>query len=527
MRGYKLLREESNLPLIQKIKDELSETPILVEYQRDKKSTNSIDYVHLELSVRQYLINHLLYKASRNNFFIGISCALLAIIGKKGKLRYPLPSPWRKVIRNHGIQIDSFWCSFLWIMFLISMLFYGIRNLVVRLRFLLKFKGIDTLGRQSIFFTGLNAEEVKTFRNNKNSILYKAIGDKKVENIILIHDNKQIEDSNDGLWIRYAPLPILKHTNPALLISLFVSLIYSAINSFINLLIGRWWYAVLLSETVDAKIVSKLSGNQDGNLFFFDQARFIYRPIWTYSVEKMNGNVILYFYSTNNEYIETKDFNYSCKRKWSIMSWPIYWVWDQYQEKFIRNAVGNNCKVEIKGAIISGHNLKVHTKSNEISGAIAVFDVQPVRDSFYQSIALPQEYIVPDVTNSFLKDIATVLEKNKLRMLYKSKREIGKLAHYQHRIVVNDLDKKGHLQFIDPNASAINVIKSSLATISFPYTSTALLGRDENKPSVYYDPTGLVIKSNKATCEIPVLCGKKELEQWVQNLVSENNVDAN
>jgi polysaccharide biosynthesis PFTS motif protein len=51
---------------------------------------------------------------------------------------------------------------------------------------------------------------------------------------------------------------------------------------------------------------------------------------------------------------------------------------------------------------------------------------------------------------------------------------------------------------IEPDISAIRVIKKSYAVISMPFTSTALLGKQLGKSSIYYDPSGMVQKDDRA-----------------------------
>ena len=71
---------------------------------------------------------------------------------------------------------------------------------------------------------------------------------------------------------------------------------------------------------------------------------------------------------------------------------------------------------------------------------------------------------------------------------------------------------------INPNIDALQVIQKSKACISMPFTSTAVIAKQEGKPSVYYDPSGMIPDGDKAAHGIPVLNGIKELEDWVDEL---------
>ena len=105
-------------------------------------------------------------------------------------------------------------------------------------------------------------------------------------------------------------------------------------------------------------------------------------------------------------------------------------------------------------------------------------------------------------------------------MVLKHKRTIGKLLNRRYRRVVDGLVASDHFAAIDPDTAAIPVVESCDAVISMPFTSTALLGRELGKPSVYYDPTGVVQKDDRAAHGIEVLSGPQELQTWVSSVTS-------
>jgi len=57
----------------------------------------------------------------------------------------------------------------------------------------------------------------------------------------------------------------------------------------------------------------------------------------------------------------------------------------------------------------------------------------------------------------------------------------------------------------------------------FTFTSTAVIAKQEGKPSVYYDPSGVIQKNNRAAHDIPVLSGINELEDWVNSIDNKVN----
>ena len=103
-------------------------------------------------------------------------------------------------------------------------------------------------------------------------------------------------------------------------------------------------------------------------------------------------------------------------------------------------------------------------------------------------------------------------------MVHKRKRNIGKIIHPKYENLVKILEKTDNVFPLEPDISAIRVIEGCLAVISMPFTSTALLGRELGKPSIYYDSYGIAQKDDRAAHGIQVLSGKDELRNWLVGL---------
>jgi polysaccharide biosynthesis PFTS motif protein len=104
-------------------------------------------------------------------------------------------------------------------------------------------------------------------------------------------------------------------------------------------------------------------------------------------------------------------------------------------------------------------------------------------------------------------------------MLWKRKRNIGRIAHPFYRHLADQLANNSHVMLVDPEISAIRVVESSVAVISMPFTSTALIAKEMGKPSIYYDPTGLLQKDDRAAHGIPILSTRDELDEWLSHQV--------
>ena len=56
------------------------------------------------------------------------------------------------------------------------------------------------------------------------------------------------------------------------------------------------------------------------------------------------------------------------------------------------------------------------------------------------------------------------------------------------------------------------------------FTSTALIGKFQGKPSVYYDSGAKVVKRDCAAHGIDILIGKEELRAWLNTIFLKSKV---
>ena len=80
----------------------------------------------------------------------------------------------------------------------------------------------------------------------------------------------------------------------------------------------------------------------------------------------------------------------------------------------------------------------------------------------------------------------------------------------------------GAVTKVDTNIAARSLIKVSDAVISMPFTSTAIIGKELGKPSIYYDASTSV--EHNESHGIPVLKSKVELNKWFKSLTDKHTV---
>ena len=456
---------------------------------------------NFELSVRQYLTERILG--------LSFNESILYSLGSNKSLKHPLPKEWRNALISQGIDVDNFMSALLWRIY--SFMFFG--------------RGV-LRGLKGIYFLLLNRPNLGKFiyfHNVDEKCLSKDFSRHNIVNWYLQWKNKAVGidsichsvDSRANFrlgkinTVRTDGLPQLKYIEFFQYCGFFA---YASIHSLLSLLFVPS-YGLLFEEVMKFKRVDLASENNLARDYLFHNSTPFYRPLWTYLAERKGSRILFYFYSTNNEHFKNKS-GCTIQNPWHLISWSHYLVWDEFQADFIKRFDQHKSTIEKVGLIwFSSSDKNIDIPLNSIS----VFDVSPVRPTRYILFGIGIEYYIPEIANQFLSDIQTVLNVNNINMLHKRKR-VSKFTHKKYIRRVRQLTNKSNYVKIHSNVDALQIIQKTKACISMPFTSTALIAKLEGKPSVYYDPSGMIQKDDRAAYGIPVLTGIDELQKWVKNL---------
>ena len=517
MRGYRFLKKTDQLSLIVAVYDELTNTRFGKIDCSASKLFFGAGVRKADLVIRQYLLTRI--------GGLGLNKALLYSLGVNGSsVIYPMPGLWQEIVAKYGFRVARIRCSLAWIGYIGLFFGYGVlliaKELYVSLREIIRPRSL-ILGRYA-YFAGLDTGNLpQPCRDGRSHdiVTWYAHREGMPEHLdTLCHGVANAKSCHvNGFSVVFNPHPLPPLDTPPGLLRFSGLVFVGMLVSVFDLLRGRWWHALLLTEFAKAAMARFQVSDKLARDYLFHNSDWIYRPLWTYEAEKKGSRITFYFYSTNCESFKRLEGYLMQTGSWQVMNWPLYLVWDEYQAGFVRRAVGEGANIKIAGPIW------FQSSSVEMpelpAGCMAVFDVQPHRSSRYQIKGIFQDYYIPRIANQFLLDIHTISRECKSTMVYKRKRNIGKMIHPEYERLIKELAKADNVFSVEPDISAVRVIEGCFAVISMPFTSTALLGRALGKPTVYYDPAGVVQKDDRAAHGIQVLSGKDELRDWLAGLL--------
>ena len=519
MKGYKILKNRGDSNFLLNLNTNLSLASV-TDYGGilNNKILGSLK-INKELAVRQYLLMVL----SGSN----LNKAILYSIGNDySSIKYPLPKEWRNVLRNKGLKVSEFCSAFNFYLFILTRILYAVFYSFQFFTYsIFKLKS-DENGNQNsyVYFEWLKSSNLPDGSENSYDIIswYECKYEQK-KNVTeyrhsVIDAIKNIKLNKKEVVYSKFPIPHFFELFKAL--HFLIWLIFSTISILLSTTTGKWSNGIMFLELVKFKLIKLADYNLLAKEYLFNISGMMYRPLWTYFAEDKGAKITLYFYSTNCELIREKYAPSYTLYLYKIMNWPNYLVWDEYQFEFVKNATNSNAKIEIVGPIwfTCSNDVKFQ---NFYELSIAVFDVQPVRDFYYQTLSLKYDYYTPEVCLQFLDDIKELLNLYNIHMIHKRKRDIGALLHYKYRNQLNKYSSDMNYNSIDSNIAPQNIIKNCIAVISMPFTSTAIIGHEMHKPSVYYDPTGKIEVNSQNSHGIKVLSGKQELSDWIKQALFE------
>jgi len=280
-------------------------------------------------------------------------------------------------------------------------------------------------------------------------------------------------------------------------------------------LAGQWWEIVMLEQLVDLVYVRYLPKRDFARAYVFNNAWFIVRPLWTYVAEEAGSSIDLVFYGANIELFDPAQRRVPASPGYAGMTWQHYFVWDEIQAEFIR-ALGVKGPMNVVGP--TGFADSATVLEPCAKPYVVVFDVTPQRRLSLANRGIPHPYYNDDVWCDFMTEVQAALTPANFSLVYKKKREIGRVATARSRNTVDQWSRRTDVVIADPDVAPQRLIRAAAGVISMPFTSTALIARSMGKPSIFYDPLGVLVHERRLAHNVEVVGNRTDLAQWLANL---------
>jgi polysaccharide biosynthesis PFTS motif protein len=130
---------------------------------------------------------------------------------------------------------------------------------------------------------------------------------------------------------------------------------------------------------------------------------------------------------------------------------------------------------------------------------VLIFDVTPRNDT---DITRNSIYTAEHMTQ-FISDILLCIKKlnekygSNTKVFLKHKRRITQHHSLEYSRFIKDKIRINEIHILDSNENLYNLISKSKLIIGFPFTSPVIIGKELNKPSIFYCSSGLLKLAHK------------------------------
>jgi polysaccharide biosynthesis PFTS motif protein len=511
IRGHNIFKVRRQLGVIRSVHNSIAATEIIDLSNSHTTKYFGFDSAELQKAIHQFLIQNYINSSLAKAIFIAT--------GLHKPVSFGLPSEWRTVLREHGIEVDDSNSALLWRLRLLVQIWKSVLSILTMIGQIVVKQRVSLPVAPYAYLMGLTRDNLpnpdSTGRSHDICNWYARWKARSQRIGSIRHDVPSEVSGAAGIRVEYLDPPFLLLRGLKNIIKQCCWCCAAGGIAIYQMSRGHWWYALILDELVKANVVSRCASRVLASDYLFHYSgKFIYRPLWTYTAQALGCRVMSYFYSSYEAHKLSSGYEVQ-KFDLGISTWPIHLVWDKYQEDLIRREIGPLPNVYGVGPIWFSTN-----KSDLQIGpnTVAVFDNELVRPSYRVGFSTAAEYNTSCryLNEQFLDDLLTVFTEHNLRMALKRKRHVGTLATKRYRNFLNSTESHNHVVMIDPDKSAVDVIENCVGVISLPFTSAALHAIDYGKPSAYYDPIGWVQHDDRAAHGIEILRGIAELRRWIK-----------
>lgn len=289
--------------------------------------------------------------------------------------------------------------------------------------------------------------------------------------------------------------------------------------AILGLIAGHSALMLLMRDLVQLAHARSVDATGLARSYTAENSQWIHRPLYTVWAECVAGSKAqLLFYATNMD----ETIRYGSRHGaptflpgYRIMSWSDYLVWDRHHADLVAAWGHRRDRIRVVGTVPltdSGSSIPVLPPRS-----IAIFDVAPFKPARLAKLGLVSAYYNAAIAVDFLRQCQQAARVLGGTLVLKQKRDIGSHAHATYRLETDRLKAAPDVVILDPGISAARLVAMCDAVVSMPFSSPSLFGREAGVPAALFDPTGVIVASERQRHGLPLVRGEPELRQWLMN----------
>ncbi len=519
--GYRNLFKANKLDTISKYQEEISKINLL-----DNSIVNNFFFPKTKYDKNTVFINFFLSKIG----ILNLRYYLIKSFSGEEKFIAPLPNEWLNYLVKNNFKVNMFVSKLLFKFIVLKYFFYGILvNLKIILLIIKNFFSNDF--KNFIFFNNINPTNLPSFLNKleinskKNYSFYDFyklnIGNDENKLFLFSTANKELKKINskkiENDTFSFSNYPVLVSLPFKAFIIFIKDTLVKILLSLISLITGKYWNVFLLGEQPLMSISRIKAKDHLPKEIFFHLSDLYHRPLWTYEMQNRGTNIYMIWYSTNNQ----ANYNRTIEEKffydWSKIIWQNHIVWNENHKKWLSKYLKDKNQNILFYNYLWFNDLSISLNLSNDRKYISVFPVAPYRKAYF-SLFNEDEYQILTCQNQikFIKDILESAMEKKYMILIKNKRVLGPRHDKMFINFLDNVDDR-YIKIIKEDISPVKLLKKSVASINFPFTSTAYLAHNSGLPTAYYDVTGR-LKNFSLDQNIDLLNNKSQLSEWINSL---------
>jgi polysaccharide biosynthesis PFTS motif protein len=268
--------------------------------------------------------------------------------------------------------------------------------------------------------------------------------------------------------------------------------------NIINLQCKHKRLSLILKEFIFDEVVYSALNSDRFDKLITTQSNLAFQPL-IFELKKVRAKKIMIWYSSNSMPIRYKNSNlqrYEINPSiYKNMSIDEHWVWTKEHKIYLERYC--TAKVLVKQSLMF-YIADKSSKSTLICDVL-IFDVTPRNDT---DITRNSIYTAEHMTQ-FISDILLCIKKlnekygSNTKVFLKHKRRITQHHSLEYSRFIKDKIRINEIHILDSNENLYNLISKSKLIIGFPFTSPVIIGKELNKPSIFYCSSGLLKLAHK------------------------------